>query len=115
MIDYFNGKLPAKGKDFITTIEPAVSVITYIELLSNKNIPQREWQQIQDFTQIAVIYALENKIVERTITLRQNHKLKTPDAIIAVTALTQKLMLITRNVADFKNISTLKVIDPHSI
>ena len=31
------------------TIEPAISVITQIELLSNKNIPQIEWNQLQDF------------------------------------------------------------------
>ncbi len=39
IIDFFNGKLTVKGKNFITAIDPAISVITYIELLSNKNIP----------------------------------------------------------------------------
>jgi predicted nucleic acid-binding protein len=115
VIDFFNGKLSAEGKKLIAAIEPAISVITHIELLSNKNIPQQEWQQLQGFIQIAVIYSLESSIVAQTIALRQNHKLKTPDAIIAATALTHDLTLITRNVADFKNISGLKVIDPHTL
>lgn len=115
VIDFFNGRLPAKGKDFMATIEPAISVITHIELLSNKNIPQQEWEQIQRFIQVAAIYALESSIVEQTITLRQNHKLKTPDAIIAATALTHNITLIIRNVADFKNIPALVVMDPHTL
>lgn len=115
VIDFFNGKLSEKGKKFIAAIEPAISVITHIELLSNKNIPPKEWEQIQDFIQVAVIYALESKIVEQTIILRQNHKLKTPDAIIAATALTHSLTLISRNLTDFKNIPGLVVIDPHTL
>lgn len=115
VIDFFNGKLSENGKNFIASIEPAISVITHIELLSNKNIPQKEWEQLQDFIQVAAIYALESKIVEQTVLLRQNHKLKTPDAIIAATALTNNLTLISRNLPDFKNITGLTVIDPHTL
>lgn len=115
VIDFFNGRLPTGGKNFMASIEPAISVITHIELLSNKNIPQKEWEQLHDFIQIAVIYALESKIVEQTIILRQNHKLKTPDAIIAATALTYSLTLISRNLSDFKDIPGLTVIDPHTL
>jgi predicted nucleic acid-binding protein len=115
VIDFFNGKLSAEGKKLIAAIEPAISVITHIELLSNKNIPSKEWQQIHDFIQIAVIYALESQIVEQTIILRQNYKIKTPDAIIAATAIVYGFTLISRNVADFKNISALRAIDPYTI
>ena len=67
VIDFFNGKLSAKGKEFIAAIEPSISVITHIELLSNKNIPEKEWYQLQEFIQLAVIYGLESKVVEQTI------------------------------------------------
>jgi hypothetical protein len=40
-----------------------------------------------DFIKIAVIYELGKEIVEQTIILRQTFKIKTPDAIIAATAL----------------------------
>lgn len=115
VIDFFNGKLSAGGKKIIAAIEPAISVITHIELLSNKNIPAQEWNQLLAFIQVAVIYPLESHIVAQTIALRQNHKLKTPDAIIAATAITHNLTLITRNVADFRNIPGLVVIDPHTL
>lgn len=49
VIDFLNGRLSAEGKKFITAMEPAISVITHIELLSSKNIPQLEWEQIQAF------------------------------------------------------------------
>ena len=115
IIDFFNGKLSENGKNFFASIEPAISVITQIELLSNKNIPQIEWNQLQDFIKIAVIYGLESTIVEQTIILRQNHKLKTPDAIIAATALALNITLISRNLTDFKTITGLAVIDPHKL
>lgn len=115
VIDFFNGRLPAKGKQFMAGQQPAICVITHIELLSNKNIPPAEWQQIQGFISIALIYPLESQVVHQTIALRQQHKLKTPDAIIAATALVHNLALITRNLADFKNVSELTVIDPYTL
>ena len=115
IIDFLNGRLPASGKDFIAAIEPTISVISHIELLSNKNIPTQEWDQLLAFIQIAVIYSLESSIVAQSIILRQSHKLKTPDAIIAATALTHNFTLITRNLSDFKNIPGLVVIDPYAL
>lgn len=115
IIDFFNGSLTVKGKKFISGIVPAISVITQIELLSNKNLPPKEWKQINDFIEIAFIYDLQKEIVEQTIILRQNYKIKTPDAIIAATALIYSRTLITRNISDFKNIKGLRVIDLHKI
>lgn len=60
-----------------------------------------------------MIYDLAKEIVERTIILRQNFKIKTPDAIIAATALVYNRKLITRNNSDFKKIPGLLVIDPY--
>lgn len=47
--------------------------------------------------------------------LRKNKKNKTPDAIIAATALAHNFTIITNNEKDFKNIEGLKVINPHKI
>lgn len=71
--------------------------------------------QLMDFIQIATIYQLDNAIVEQTIILRQQHKIKTPDAIIAATALIHGFTLIIRNLFDFKNIPELNVIDPYTL
>jgi len=47
--------------------------------------------------------------------LRQQHRIKIPDAVIAATALLHGLSLITRNLSDFKSIAGLAVINPHSL
>ena len=70
---------------------------------------------MQAFIQIATIYTLSHAVVEKTTILRQQHKIKIPDAIIAATALVHELSLITRNLSDFKNIAELAVINPHSL
>ncbi|MBE7173936.1 MAG: type II toxin-antitoxin system VapC family toxin [Williamsia sp.] len=98
-----------------TQQQPAISAITHIELLSNKNIPLAEWNQLQGFISIALVYSLKSRIVQQTIALCQQHKLKAPDAIIAATALVHNLELITRNLTDFKNIPALSLIDPHTL
>lgn len=115
LIDFFNSKLNERGQNFIAAIDPFISVITKIELLGNKNIPSQEWEQLQAFMKIATIYTLDNNTVEQTIVLRQQHKIKIPDAIIAATALLHEFTLISRNLSDFKNIPGLKVIDPYTL
>ena len=57
----------------------------------------------------------QQKIIEQTILLRRNTKMKTPDAIIAATALVYDLTLITHNTSDFKNIQGLHIIDPYTV
>ena len=47
--------------------------------------------------------------------IRKKYKTKLPDAIIAATALVYNLVLISRNIPDFKNINGLKVINPHNL
>jgi toxin FitB len=60
----------------------------------------------------ATIYQLTQSIIQQTIQLRQIHKIKTPDAIIAATAVIHNLMLITRNTSDFKQIPGLVLVNP---
>ena len=112
VIDFFNGSLPANGKKLISSIEPAISVITQIELFCSNNINAVELAQLQKF--IALVNSYNNidaDILTNTINIRKLHKIKTPDAIIAATALTYSLALITRNTNLFKNISGLQLVN----
>jgi predicted nucleic acid-binding protein len=117
VIDFCNAKLPAKAKQFMLSInQPTISAITQIELFSSTKIPNNERLRLQQFVQIGKVFNTINlDIIERTIAIRQQHKTKLPDAIIAATALVHNLTLITHNTADFKNIADLKMIDPHSL
>ena len=116
VIDFFNGRLPINGQRLLTAIVPAISVITHIELFSKARLSPAETAQLQQFVQVATVYdTITPDIIAQTIALRVQHKIKTPDAIIAATALAYNLELITRNLSDFRAIQGLKLIDPHSL
>jgi len=67
---------------------------------------------LHNFINDALVIELEQPIKLKTADIRKAHKLKLPDAIIAATALVYDLTLLSRNLADFKNITGLKVVDP---
>ena len=89
-----------------------ISIITKIETLGF-NAPAAEEKKMLQFLSVANIIALTDDIAQLTIQLRKTIKLKTPDAIIAATSIIYKHTLLSRNLADFKNIPTLVVVDPH--
>jgi predicted nucleic acid-binding protein len=89
-------------------------VITKIEVLGF-NAPEQHYTILSDFINDAIVFDLSNNVVEASIVIRKKYKTKLPDAIIAATALVYDLIVISRNISDFKNIDGLKVIDPHSL
>ncbi|MGH2642633.1 MAG: PIN domain-containing protein, partial [Chitinophagaceae bacterium] len=60
----------------------------------------------------AVVLDLTSDVVTASIGIRKNQRTKLPDAIIAATAITYGFKLITRNIADFRNIPDLELINP---
>ncbi|MCD6010598.1 MAG: type toxin-antitoxin system VapC family toxin [Flavipsychrobacter sp.] len=114
IIDFSENKLPAKVKSFIAFAidnEPHLSVINKIELLGFSSVTKN----ITEFVNAANVIPLSDEIIEKTITIRKTHRIKLPDAIIAATAVLQKLILLTSNDSDFKNIKGLKVVNPKTI
>ena len=90
---------------------PRISVISQIEILRFNDTPENE-AILADFINMSIIYPLSNEVVQGTIKLCKQNRIKLPDAIIAVTALTENLILVTRNTNDFKNIDGLILINP---
>lgn len=93
--------------------DPAISVITEIELLCWKTPTEKDVEILHDFINDTQVFELEKDIKLKTAEIRKAHKIKLPDAIIAATALTYDLTLLTRNVSDFKTIDGLRLINPH--
>ncbi len=116
VIDFLTGSLPVTARKTIMEIEPVISVITQIELFSSSKTSMQEVLQLKAFIHAATIYnTIDGNIVEHAINIRKAYKIKTPDAIIAATALANDLTLLTRNVNDFKKIHHLKLINPWDI
>ena len=106
--------LPEKGQAFVADIvdtEFNISVISKIEVLGFAHVTK----DTKDFIALANVFDLNPDIVDTTIELRKKRRIKIPDAIIAATALTAKLTLLTGNTADFKNIQGLATVNPEKL
>jgi predicted nucleic acid-binding protein len=115
--DYFVAALPLKGLRFMDAVMdavPVLSVITQIELLCWKTDLKKE-QNIKDFIADSEIVEITPSIIEHCVKIRRNKKIKTPDAIIAATALSLSYTLLTNNEKDFSRIDGLKIINPFKI
>ncbi|MBB3054595.1 type II toxin-antitoxin system VapC family toxin [Mucilaginibacter gotjawali] len=115
IIDFFNKALPDGGRYLLFSIEPLISVITFIEVFANSNTSGEESQKLKSFCDVATVYDVGIEIASITVELRKRYKIKLPDAIIAATALHNDLVLITRNTSDFEKIEGLEIINPHLI
>ena len=108
--DLFSEKAMLFTAGLIDSI-PNVSVITQIEALSWIHSDENKEKIIQEFISDANILPLTSTIVSHCILIRRSKILKTPDAIIAATAVVHNLTLVTSD-KDFKRIAGLAVIDP---
>jgi predicted nucleic acid-binding protein len=114
--DYLAERIPQAGYDFVEQIfteQFLISVIVKIEVLGYNNIPHK-MEAMENFVAMSHTIPLDDYITQRTIELRRKHKkLNLGDAIIAATALEHQLVLLTRNVDDFKSVSGLQIINPY--
>jgi toxin FitB len=96
----------------ITTTDSHFTTISKIEVLGFKGIQQREKVFFELYFSGLISLGLTDEIVEKTIEIRGNKKMKLGDSIIAATALIHNLELHTHNIDDFKSIRELALFDP---
>lgn len=114
--DYLAEVLPRTGLQFMDSIVDAIpnlSIITQIELLSWKTDHTTE-QKVRDFIADSNVWDVSPDVIQHCVNIRRGKKIKTPDAIIAATALTHNFTLITHNTKDFNRIPGLKLTDPNN-
>ena len=92
--------------------EAGYASVTRIEALGYTGTSAEEGEAIREFLVEVVSYALDDGVVEAAVRLRQQKRMKLGDAIIAATAVEYGVPLVTRNVDDFKHISSLRIINP---
>lgn len=115
-IDYIGETLPEKALNELDSFFDGkfyISIINKIELLGFNNISADEEQNFHKLINASTILNLTDDIVTKTIEVRKQFKIKLPDAIIAATALTHNLTIVTRNTKDFEKIKGVEILNPY--
>ena len=89
-----------------------VSIVSRIEALGFPRITAEEKAAIADALQCVPEAGVTESVAVQAIAPRQERKMALADAIIAATALVYRLPLVTQNVADFKHITGMRLINP---
>ena len=93
---------------------PNISVITEIEALSWL-APDAIYEAIiKEFIEDANVLPLSKEVITKCVQIRRSKKIKTPDAIIAATAIVHDLTLLTSD-TDFTRIPNLMVLNPFDL
>ena len=88
-----------------------ISLITYIEVLGYNFKDENEKLLTLQILGMFVIINPDVEIADLTISYRKMKKIKVPDAIILATAKKLNAILLTSNIADFKNIDADVIIE----
>ncbi|HIF6626572.1 TPA: type II toxin-antitoxin system VapC family toxin [Serratia marcescens] len=102
LIDYLNGIPQARDVLVEYHINPAISAITWMEVMvgDKKTGSGAGAENTSVFRAISVL-PITDEVAERAVELRHSQHVKLPDAIIWATAQVGFRMLISRNPKDF--------------
>ncbi len=116
VIYLINKQLPIEAFQVLSAIKTVyLSVITEVELLGWIAPNPTDELLYKSFVSKSTSIDIDREIIDKTIEIRRIYKLKTPDAIIAATALVHNLTLISRNDKDFQRIKKLKYVNPFNL
>ncbi|MEH1875299.1 type II toxin-antitoxin system VapC family toxin [Nostoc sp.] len=103
-----NGQL----RELIAEYAPAVSALSYLEVLGYHLLKEEQRQYFEEFFQVAQVLPISQDVLNQAVILRQQKRMTLGDAIIASTALVYGLTLITRNTDDFRWITQIRLWNP---
>lgn len=99
-------------REFIAEHAPAVSALSYVEVLGYHQLTEHERWYFGEFFAAATVLQLTEPVLEQAVKLRQLRKMTLGDSLIAGTALAHRLTLVTRNTKDFEWIADLSLLNP---
>jgi predicted nucleic acid-binding protein len=104
LIDHLRGqrRLRAEGRRL------SISVVTRCELFAGRDAPERLRWLLESMIELPV----DSAIAELAGSTRRRTGITTPDALIAATALTHQVPLMTRNRRHFERVPELRVVAP---
>lgn len=115
LIYHVNGRLDPPADELIFRLLEGpvyISVISRIEVLGWGGHSEDSRQASDSLLSTLTELSLDETIIQTTIRLRRESAVKLPDVIIAASALSYDLPLITRNTNDFEKVSGLRLINP---
>ncbi len=92
-----------------TQPRPLIATVTELELFSFPFLTPVETERIERFIATCTVVLLDSQIARIGAGLRRTYRIKTQDSVIAATALFTNSTLLTRNIKDFKKISSLSI------
>ena len=99
LIDYLNG-VEAAAAELVRFPDKAISLITWMELMVGASTDD-EKHIIKAFLAQFEMLPIYNPVSALAVEIRQQLKMKLPDAIILATARVHNRLLVTRNTKDF--------------
>lgn len=118
IIDYLAGRLPGSAMSAMSAITNEnffISIITKIETLGFNSGNTTIDDNTKAYINLATVFTITDDIADASNAFKRARKMKTPDALIAATALTHNLPLLTHNLKDFIHIPNLTVVDSYSL
>jgi|AGTN01.2.fsa_nt_gi PIN domain. len=92
LIDYLNA-VPEARAELLLHSEKAISIITWMEVMVGAALDLEE--PTLDFLSGFEMIGLDERIAERAVVLRRQHKIKLPDAVIWASAQDRAMLLVT--------------------
>ena len=97
---------------FIANNQPIVSVISKVEVLGYHRLTSKQKQRLERLFAVLPILPVTDAVVDWAIALRQKRKMSLGDALIAGTALSYGLTLVTANIRDYAWIEDIELLNP---
>jgi len=100
---------------FIRERSPAVSAVSYVEVLGYHRLTEQEREYFELSFSAASVLPISDAVLKQAVRLRQTRIMSLGDALQAGTALAHGLTLVTRNTKDFDWIDGLALFDPFNV
>ncbi|MER1967958.1 type II toxin-antitoxin system VapC family toxin [Castellaniella sp. GW247-6E4] len=98
LIDYLGG-IPAAKAELARYARPAISVITWMEVMAG--VTREDEAMIRAWLTTFDRVALDETVADRAVSIRAQRRIRLPDAIIWASAQVHSMLLVSRNTKDF--------------
>jgi len=99
-------------REFIANDQPIVSIISKVEVLGYHLLTSEQKQRLEQLFAVLPILPVINEVADWAIALRQKRKMSLGDSLIAGTALSFGLTLVTANIRDYAWIEGIELLNP---